>query len=129
MPYLQSLVIVLLKVVLSNVTALITQPVTVPGQTGMPPSMLPRGLSKVDPQAQPKGKENNGRYTNEFSTDTNRPAEDMPAISVEDLDAARSREITAKAVSGVLLLLLKWFKISRTSTFVLCWLFKSGQLT
>ena len=34
---------------------------------------------------------------------------------VEELNAVRSREITSKAVSGVLLLLLKWFKLSRTS--------------
>lgn len=32
---------------------------------------------------------------------------------VEELNAVRSREISSKAVSGVLLILLKWFKISR----------------
>ncbi len=32
---------------------------------------------------------------------------------VEELNALRSREITTKAVSGVLLILLKWFKLSR----------------
>jgi hypothetical protein len=37
-------------------------------------------------------------------------AADLP---VEDLDALRTREITAKAVSGILLTLLKWFKVSR----------------
>jgi len=34
-------------------------------------------------------------------------------LAVEDLDALRTREITAKAVSGILLTLLKWFKVSR----------------
>lgn len=33
--------------------------------------------------------------------------------SAEELDAARTREINTKAVSGILLLLLKWFKVSR----------------
>jgi hypothetical protein len=37
-------------------------------------------------------------------------AADLP---VEDVDALRTREITAKAVSGILLTLLKWFKVSR----------------
>ena len=32
---------------------------------------------------------------------------------VEELNALRSREITTKAVSGILLILLKWFKLSR----------------
>lgn len=32
---------------------------------------------------------------------------------VEELNALRSREITTKAVSGVLLIFLKWFKLSR----------------
>lgn len=68
---------------------------------------------KANGQAKSKGKDNNGRYTNEFSSDSNHAFEDGPTMSLDDLDAARSREITAKAVSGVLLLLLKWLKISR----------------
>ena len=32
---------------------------------------------------------------------------------VEELNALRSREITTKAVAGALLMLLKWFKLSR----------------
>lgn len=33
--------------------------------------------------------------------------------SPEELDAARTREITAKAVSAIMLLILKWLKLSR----------------
>lgn len=33
--------------------------------------------------------------------------------SIDELDNIRLREITGKAVSGTLLLLLKWFKRSR----------------
>lgn len=40
---------------------------------------------------------------------------DNPELSSEELDAARTREITAKAVSGIMLLLLKWLKLSRES--------------
>lgn len=35
-------------------------------------------------------------------------------LTPEEIDAARTREISAKAVSGILLLLLKWLKVSRT---------------
>ena len=34
-------------------------------------------------------------------------------MTPEEADSARTREISAKAVSGILLLLLKWLKISR----------------
>jgi hypothetical protein len=34
----------------------------------------------------------------------------------EEIDVARHREITSKAVSAILVLVLKWFKASRTST-------------
>ena len=37
------------------------------------------------------------------------------SISAEQVDASRSTEITGKAVSSILLLLLKWFKLSRKS--------------
>lgn len=38
---------------------------------------------------------------------------DTTSIPIEEIDAMRTRELTAKAVSGILILLLKWFKISR----------------
>ncbi len=34
-------------------------------------------------------------------------------LSLEDVDIARHREITSKAVSAIILLLMKWFKASR----------------
>ena len=45
-------------------------------------------------------------------------SDDTNDLVVETLNDTRSREISAKAVSGILLLLLKWFKLSRE--FVLC---------
>lgn len=40
---------------------------------------------------------------------------ESPPQTLEEVDVARHREITSKAVSAILLLLLKWFKASRTS--------------
>lgn len=37
----------------------------------------------------------------------------MPSLSLEDTDIMRHREITSKAVSAILILTLKWFKVSR----------------
>lgn len=39
---------------------------------------------------------------------------DVSELPLDEIEALRSREITAKAVSGILLMLLKWFKVSRT---------------
>ena len=36
--------------------------------------------------------------------------------ALENLNATRLREITSKAVAGILLVLLRWFKLSRMST-------------
>ena len=40
-------------------------------------------------------------------------AVDLSDLPMDEIEAMRSREITAKAVSGILLILLKWFKVSR----------------
>ena len=40
-------------------------------------------------------------------------AENTPPPTREELDIARHREITSKAVSAILILLLKWYKVSR----------------
>ena len=38
---------------------------------------------------------------------------DIPEMSPEELDAARTREITSKAMTGILILLMKWLRVSR----------------
>lgn len=44
----------------------------------------------------------------------NGPAKaEVTSPSDSDVDEARSREIAAKAVTGILITLLKWFKLSR----------------
>lgn len=38
---------------------------------------------------------------------------DFADLTVEEIEAMRFREITSKAVSGILLVMLKWLKVSR----------------
>lgn len=93
----------LLKAVLANVTALITQPVA------------PQGLApgfRSESNLRTNGAQGPTRPQDPASNplpNTVEPSE-MP---IEEIEALRSREITAKAVSGILLILLKWFKVSR----------------
>lgn len=55
----------------------------------------------------------NGRPNVANTNNGNTIAQDTPELTPEELDATRTREITAKAVSGIMLLLLKWLKLSR----------------
>lgn len=41
------------------------------------------------------------------------PLVEAPELSPEEVDAARTREITSKAMTGILVLLLKWLRLSR----------------
>lgn len=44
---------------------------------------------------------------------------DPSELPIEEIEAMRSREVTAKAVSGILVIMLKWFKVSRMLSFTL----------
>ncbi|PHH49595.1 Factor arrest protein 11 [Ceratocystis fimbriata CBS 114723] len=83
LPYFQSLVIVLLKTIMANVSSL---PVPVPQ------SAHPVGLKMAN-----------------SVQETHRTPEEM--------DRAKGHEVTAKAVTGILILLLKWFKVSHVLKF------------
>ncbi|KAF6805251.1 hypothetical protein CSOJ01_09627 [Colletotrichum sojae] len=110
LPHLQSLVIVLLRPILMNVTAVLSQP----AQGQQHPSMAGRG---------PNGAVNGGPGQNrqqqqqEPSSAASGGPPDLPEMSPEEVDAARSREITTKAITGILLLLLKWLRISHVLKF------------
>jgi hypothetical protein len=98
-------VIVLLKAVLVNVTALITNPVGGQPQGGLAPGFRSdTNLRANGGQAQNRPDPANMPLPNPVE-----PGE-MP---IEEIEAVRSREITAKAVSAILLIILKWFKVSR----------------
>ncbi|KAJ5203890.1 Phosphatidic acid phosphatase type 2/haloperoxidase [Penicillium cinerascens] len=85
--HLQSITIVFLKIILTNVSAVVNQ-----ANTSASQSM------------------SNGHGVNGS-------ADFFPDTSIDELDNIRLREITGKAVSGTLLLMLKWFKRSHILKF------------
>ncbi|KAK2628740.1 hypothetical protein QTJ16_001843 [Diplocarpon rosae] len=107
-PHLQSLVIVLLKAVLANVTALISQPIG--QQQGQTP------LFRSDVNQRGNGPQGQNRQQDPASIPLP-AAVDCSELPIDEIEAMRSREITAKAVSGILLILLKWFKVSHILKF------------
>ncbi|KAI9873301.1 MAG: Factor arrest protein 11 [Pleopsidium flavum] len=111
MPQLQSVVIVLLKVVLANVTALVTQ-LNGNGQNGAAFGFTCQDNGESNGQGKPTGNINHGRQLNGKVNGHDEGASEDFDSSVEELNTLRLREISSKAVSGVLLLLLKWFKLS-----------------
>lgn len=105
--------IVLLKAVLANVTALIIQPGSQPG--GLGPSYRSEPNSRAGIGAQGPARQQDPAAI----PLPNNP--DLSDLSIDEIESIRSREITAKAVSGILLMILKWFKVSRKSPMQLCW--------
>lgn len=55
----------------------------------------------------------NGNAANKSDGSMNGSLPDISKIPLEDLDRMRMEEIQDKAASGILILLLKWFKLSR----------------
>lgn len=88
-----------MRVVLANVTAFITMP-----QRGQDPQgngrMGQAGMPMFRSQESSAGLNGSGIH-------------DSPDLSLEDMDQVRARELEGKALTGTLLLMLKWFKISR----------------
>ncbi|PYH94256.1 pheromone-dependent cell cycle arrest protein Far11 [Aspergillus ellipticus CBS 707.79] len=99
--HLQSITIVFLKIVLTNVSAMVNQ---ANGQSSQVMGYVtcPDGYSSVNgfPANHPNG---HGDLNSE--------------AAIDELDNIRSREITGKAISGSLLLLVKWFKRSHILKF------------
>ncbi|KAI1449886.1 N1221-domain-containing protein [Annulohypoxylon stygium] len=106
LPQLQSLVIVLMKGVLFNVTACIALPANSQQQSGMQVNSQPRvngGLATNRSQDSSMGASS---FANQDGTEPS-----------EELDATRNREIESKAATGIILLLMKWLKISHILKF------------
>ncbi|EKG19624.1 N1221-like protein [Macrophomina phaseolina MS6] len=95
LPHLQSLVIVLLRTFLSHLATLALQ-------NSSPSAMSGGGFQ--DNQ--------NGNGVNKPDGSMNGSLPDVSKIPLEDLDRMRMEEIQDKAASGILILLLKWFKLS-----------------
>lgn len=109
LPDLQSLVVTLFKDVSQHVLA----HAAVGGVNG-----LANGLDESGPDSGGKRKTNpnSSASLNQMVNGHSFDLEDGNDSAVEGLNETRSREISSKAVSGVLLLLLKWFKVSRESS-------------
>lgn len=101
LPHLQSVVIVLLKVILHNVTSLLN---AANSQNGVQ-------------NGGQDGPNTNGVGENELNGMGNGVYPDVAKSPISEIDDIRTREIQGKAVSGTLILLLKWFKVSRRSQF------------
>ena len=129
LPHLQSLIIVLLKVLLLNFTALLTAPGqstttnnsdsndngnnsnTNNNSNGIAPSVPASDLTSGVTQA----KDAEGRPNETAVGGEDREVEKAsPPLTVEQADTIRTRETEYKVVSALLLLLLRWFKLSRT---------------
>lgn len=103
LPQLQSLIIVLMKGVLQSVTAAITI-----SSNGQHPGMAGSGTNtRVN-----GGPALNRSHDSSIAMNGSAPSNHEDP-SLEDLDAARGREIEAKAATGIILLLLRWLKVSR----------------
>lgn len=109
LPHLQSLVIVLWKVTFANVSALVSQS---NGPNGIH-NGFPFAEDTPDPQGKRKSNPSSAVQTNGTANGQLSENEDGTDAAVEELNAVRLREITSKAVSGIILMLLKWFKLSR----------------
>ena len=108
LPHLQSIVIVLLKVLLSNLSAAGSQ------------SHEPKGPAEAfdyhsDHEESNELAQSNINLARNLSNLSAGQREDsnMTDRPLHDLNATRTREITSKAISGLLLMLLKWFRLSR----------------
>ncbi|KAI1824732.1 hypothetical protein F4861DRAFT_504573 [Xylaria intraflava] len=101
LPQMQSLVIVLMKVLLASVTANMGMPFTQP-------------MSATN--ARENGRPVWNRYE-DSSTGTNGSMNQDLAAHVNDAYASRNMEIEAKASTAIILLLLKWLKISHILKF------------
>lgn len=101
LPHLQSVVNVLLKQIMAIATTLINmpQPNQQQGVTTQGGGRVNGGPGPMNP-AMPPGK-----------------AAEAASPSDSDVDEARSKEIAAKAVTGILITLLKWFKLSHVLKF------------
>lgn len=105
-PNLQSIVIILLKVLLSNITVLGTPTNAQNPEDGGDVATNARDIERLPLR--------NLNLSNYLSTTHEQQAEVEPRSNVlEVLNSIRTREITSKAISGLILTLLKWLRLSR----------------
>lgn len=94
---------VLLKLLLATVSATTTNQQQPANPNGFPPGMLSRTIAFLFVE----------RAKVDGLTLAAQEQPPMPPPSIDEIDVIRHREITSKAVSAIILLTLKWFKVSR----------------
>ncbi|KIW92730.1 uncharacterized protein Z519_06578 [Cladophialophora bantiana CBS 173.52] len=102
LPDLQSLVIVMMKVMLTNVQDIAVR------NGGAQETTQTGGLNRT---------KSSSNMAQNQTLPMPPPAPRPDEMTLEDLDNVRSREISQQAVSGALFLLLKWFKVSHVLKF------------
>ena len=102
LPDLQSLVIVMMKVMLTNVQDIAVR------NGGTQETSQSGGLIRT---------KSNSNMAQNQTLPTPPPPPRPNEMTLEDLDNVRSREISQKAISGAIFLLLKWFKVSHVLKF------------
>ncbi|KAK5284148.1 Factor arrest protein 11 [Exophiala xenobiotica] len=102
LPDLQSLVIVMMKVMLTNVQDIAVR------NGGLQDSAQTGGLNRT---------KSNSNMAQTQTLPMPPPPPRPTDMALEDLDNVRSREISQKAVSGAIFLLLKWMKMSHILKF------------
>jgi hypothetical protein len=100
LPVLSGWVLVLLKLLLATVSAATAAQPTSAAGTGFPPGM-PNFFSWT------------AYLFIDLSVEVAPEQPPAPPPTLDEIDVTRHREITSKAVSAILLLTLKWFKVSR----------------
>lgn len=116
LPHLQCLTVVLLRAILDNLSALIAQPSNqAPPTNGLQTAFqsevnLRAGVPAMQRRPPPQQPPNPPNEPQPQPFDVN-------SLSVEEVEAYRQREITLKAISGIVLTMLKWFKVSHILKF------------
>ncbi|KAL8696549.1 MAG: hypothetical protein Q9224_002735, partial [Gallowayella concinna] len=115
LPHLQSVILVLWKIIFTNVSYLVSQ---ANGQNGL---AVPNGISFPDDnhENEPAKKKMTPLNPNSITQENGHPTESENELDpvMEELNAIRLREVSTKAISAILLTLLKWFKLSHILKF------------
>ncbi|KAL1868315.1 hypothetical protein VTK73DRAFT_3748 [Phialemonium thermophilum] len=112
LPQLQSLVIVLFRAIAATASN-----VPAPSANGQP-QQQPQQQQTSGAPGQTNARMNGAGRGQDFPNGVApAPKNDAPSPSDEEIDATRNREIAAKAATGIILLLLKWFKLSHVLKF------------
>ncbi|KAL8977300.1 MAG: hypothetical protein Q9177_006669 [Variospora cf. flavescens] len=110
LPHLQSVVLVLWKIIFTNVSYMAAQ---ANGTNGVG---VPNGISfpEDNPDSVPVKRKINVHSGGQDEMGNGHPAESDEEVDpvLEELNSMRLREISSKAISATLLMLLKWFKLS-----------------